>query len=226
MKAIELFELQIERTKNLLDAHKKAYPKGRPASEGELGDLLRMVVVFAVAALDAYLHMRIIERVSEIMDMTKRFPEACVNRICKPVKQDNRERELIEIALKANPQKTLLGKLQRSLTIETFQKPEQIDVAFKMMEISDPWNKIDKQVNLKRGPKRKGRKETARKIVAELVKRRDDIVHEGDFYVYKKHHGNVKKIQRSKVAGQLKKLQRIVESIESITLPPLKKTKE
>lgn len=217
MKAIDLFQSQLTRTIKLLDIHKSSYPKGRPVKEGEAADLLRMVVVFAVAALDAYMHIRIVECVSRIMNKYKRLPEKCVNLICGKFKQAEQGRELIKIALKRSPGKALLGMLRRDLAFETLQKPEQINSAFEMMEISDPWNRIAKLVNLKRGPKRKGRKESARKCILELVRRRDDIVHEGDVYIGRKHHGKVKEIQRSEVKNNLTKLQRIVEAIEKIS---------
>ena len=216
MKAIELFELQIRRIDSLVGIHKTSFPKGRPNSEGGAGDLLRMVIVFAVAALDAYIHMRVIECVSKIMDRYKRLPEQCANFVVKLFKDEDRARELIKIALKSDPKRTLLGALQRSLVVQTFQKPDQISLAFKMMEITEPWQKIDRSINVRTGPKRKGRKESSRIFISKLVRRRDDIVHEGDFYISNRSQGKVKKIQRSEVIVQLKKLQRIVESIEKM----------
>ena len=86
-----------------------------------------------------------------------------------------------------------------------------------MMEISDPWQKIDRSINVRTGPKRKGRKESSRIFISKLVQRRDDIVHEGDFYISNRSQGKVKKVHRYEVIVQLRKLQRIVEIIEKIS---------
>jgi hypothetical protein len=217
VNAIELFEQSFSRAEALLHVHKNAYPKGRPTAQGEAADLLRAIIVFEVAALDSYIHKRIMEKVKNIIKSKRRLPHACIPLVTRSQKQNEIPQDLIGIALSKKPENEILKRLRRGLYLQTFQKPDKIDEAFKMMELKSPWAQINKLVRPKRGPKKKGRKQDSRKFIADLVERRDDIVHEGDVYVGKKFHGKLKKISRTEVANGLQSLKRIVEAMEKIT---------
>ena len=85
------------------------------------------------------------------------------------------------------------------------------------MDIKNPWKRINQLMKPKRGRKKRGRLPDSKKLVLELVERRNDIVHEGDMYLGKKYHAKLKSISRDFVSYRLKKLRRIVESIHTIT---------
>lgn len=156
MKAIELFELNIKRVSALLDVHKRTYPKGRPVAEGEAADLLRAVIVFEIAALDAYVHKKVMEVVTKIIQDKKRIPEKCVDLITKQFKESDRSRHLLNIAIHDRPERQILKLFEKSLSLQTFQKPEQIQNAFEMMEIKEGWGQIKRSMQPKKGRRKKG----------------------------------------------------------------------
>lgn len=217
MKAIELFQLNIQRVDRLLDVHRRSYPRGRPASDGEADDLLRSAVVFAVSALDAYLHMRVTQVVDEIIFKKKHVPESCSHQLESRYKEGDRTRELLKIAIASNPRKDIVRLLEKSLSVVTFQKPEQIERALKFMEVTNPWRTLDKSLISNRGRKRKGKKQSCKTFLGDLSRRRDDIVHEGDVYISKKYHGKLKPITRTSVIGSVTKLKKLVVGIEKIS---------
>jgi hypothetical protein len=217
MKAIEIFEKNINRSLDLLEVHKQAYRRGRPVSGGESDDLLRSSMVFGMAALDSYFRKRTMEVVLNIITKEKRIPEPCVELITKTIKKDNALRTLINIALQDRPHKIIMRLFERSLAKKTFQKPDDINEAFEMMNLVDGWKDINKAVNIKPGPKRKGRKPDTKKIILDIAQRRDAIVHEGDLYLSDKHHGKVKIITRTEVENGLRMLKRIIEAAEKIS---------
>jgi hypothetical protein len=216
MNAIELFTINVQRAEDLLKVHKMSFPRGRPVSTGEPADLLRAIVVFEVAALDSYIHKKIVDVVDGILNREKRLPDRCVSHITRSIKQNELSRELMKLALHTKPMREILKRLEKSLAVQTFQKPEQIEEAFQMMEIRDPWTKIDQLVKPRRGRKKKGRKPQSRLFISKIAERRNAIVHEGDIYLGKKYHGKPRPIARSDVERGSDKLKRIVEAIENI----------
>lgn len=217
MKAIQLFEVNIQRSEELLGLHKKIFPVGRPVSKGPPAELLRAVVVFVVAALDAYIHKRITEVVASILHFKKRVPEKCVERISKRFKEKDGYREILNLALQKDPKNRILHFLEESLAPLTFQKPEQIQTALDMMEVENPWKQINRFLQPTRGRKKKGRRPEAKTFLLSLVARRDDIVHKNDMYIGKKYHGKIKPITRKEVTYSLNRLRQVVFAIEKIS---------
>lgn len=217
MKAIELFQLNIQRAEKLLDIHKKAHAKGRPTSGDEADDLLRAVVVFSISALDAYLHMRVAQVVNEIIYKKKRIPEKSIGYIEKTIKEEDRSRELLKIAISLHPNQKIIQLLKKSLAVVTFQKSEQIQKAFAIMDVKNPWKRLDKFLIPKKGRRKKGKRQSCRTFFDEISNRRDDIVHEGDVYISPKYHGKLKVIRRTWVNDSVEKLKRIIIGIEEIS---------
>lgn len=217
MKAIEQFTINIQRAEELLNFHKTNYPKGRPVSKGVPADLLRAVVVFTVAALDAYMGKRIIEVVSKTIIQHHKISDKCVSRITKKLKDVDTARVLVNIAIQSKPDRKIISLLQESLQSETFQKPDQLEGAFQMMGIKDGWTKIKSLTSRGRGPRRMGRRPDVKKAIQGLGERRDDIVHESDMYFSDKHQGKLKPISRTKIGTELKTLKRVVLAIDKIS---------
>lgn len=220
MKAIELFQVNIQRATELLDIHKKSFPRGRPASTGPAADLLRATIVFGLAALDAYVHKRIIEVVKKILQQKNKVPEKCVAFVVRSLKEKEdmgKYRAVLNLAVQKDPSAKILGLLESSLSIRTFQKPEQIKLAFEMMDIKDGWKQINKLVKLKRGRKKRGRSPDTMKFLLELANRRDAIVHKSDMYTSTKYHGKIKLISRRVVKESLHKLHRIILATDKIS---------
>ena len=215
MRAIELFEINIQRSEKLLKLHKDFYPLGRPASEDAPAELLRAVIVFMVAAMDAYISKRTIEVLRKFIYHKGKVPEKCTSLITKKYKEKDGYRELLNIAVQKNSGTKIIHKVEESIQFMTFQKPDQVEIVFSMGEVADPWNKVDKLVN--KGSRKKGRKQNVVRFLQALTKRRDEIVHNNDMYMSNKHHGKIKSISRKQVEEDLKKLRKIVFSIEQIS---------
>lgn len=209
MKAIDLFEINIQRAEKLLKIHESAHAKGRPPSTGESDDILRAVVVFAVSALDAYFHMRITEVVRKIIYKNKRIPHKSVSYIEKNFPQEKRVAELLKIAIGNRPHQDIIKLLEKSLSGLTFQKPEQLEKGFGIMDINDPWKKLNHRLKLKGG--------TPKAFLIGVSNRRDDIVHEGDVYISPKYHGKLRKINRTWTRDCLKKMRELVGIIEIVS---------
>jgi hypothetical protein len=217
MKAIELFEVNIQRSEALLKLHKDSFPIGRPISEGPPADLLRAIIVFEIAALDAYVHKRIIEVLKRFMFIKKVIPEKSISVITKKFKDRDGYREILNLAIQKNPENKILHLAEDSLSFMTFQKPNDIILLFDLINIKNAWKEIDKFLIPSVGRKKKGRKQEAKGILLSLSLRRDEIVHKNDMYVSNKYHGKIKPIGRKEVADSLGRLRRIVFAIEKIS---------
>lgn len=218
MKAIEIFNKNIERCEALVDIHRATQQRGRQPSHGELADILRAVVIFEVAAIDSYFHHKILEKVEEIIEKGSRLSEKCVNRIAKNFRKENLAVELLAIAFDENRKQKILELLKNVLKNETFQKPEKISEALEMMGTKNPWSKINKRTSRGRGRTRLGRFRDSRKFIKELAEKRDNITHEGDFYPQgRRYHGRLRPIKRSKVEGTVERLKSFIQAIEAIT---------
>jgi len=216
MRAIDFFELNIRRSEGLLQIHRRSYSRGRPSSTQEAQDVLRAVIVFSVSAFDSYLHMRVTEVVRKIMYKHRRVPEKAVSYITKSIKDDDLSRQLLNLSLSIQPEKRISHLLEKSLSGTTFQKPQQVEIALRLMEIKEPWRKIDA---LSRYRRRSGRQagQTSRTFLTIISNRRDDIVHEGDVYVSNRYHGKMRTIGRKYTADSLKRFRKIVSSIEKVS---------
>lgn len=219
MKAIEQFKINIQRAKELLVIHKASYPRGRPVAKGPAADLLRAVIVFSVAALDAYISKRIIEVVSQRMQKDRKISDKCVDYIIGNYKDKDANRILVSIAIQEKPYKKILNLFAIGIQRKTFQKPKELEDAFRMMDINvtEMWQKINKKIKPIKGPKRRGRRPLAEGILSNLAKRRDSIVHECDMYFGKKHNSKLKPISRATVARDVNSLDRIIIAIDLIS---------
>lgn len=226
MKAIDLFEKTIGRSKEMLKTHEGAYKTGRPEREGVAADLLRSIVVFSVASFDAYLHKKVVEVVGKIIGSEKRVPEKVINVIISQIKKQNGDekdltrvsRGLLEIAINKDPITRIKQLFEKGNSGKTFQKAEHVITVCRMMEIEDIWKKINTKISSsKKGPKTKGRKPDYSVFLDKFTERRDAIVHETDTYSSKKYHGDLRKITRTEVRDGIKKLEKIASAIEKIS---------
>jgi hypothetical protein len=219
MEAIKQFNINIGRASELLEIHKKNYPKGRPESKGPPSDLLRAVIVFAVAALDAYIGKRIIEVVGKNIINNQKVSDKCLDYIFDANnKPKDVGRILVNIAINKKPDKVILNRIAKSIKQKTFQKTEELDEAFKIMGIEkDAWSKINNLIHSKRGRRQRGRRRSAENIINNLAKRRNAIVHESDMYLNNKHHGKIRPISRKPVEKDIELLKRIVNAIEDVS---------
>jgi hypothetical protein len=217
MKAIEIFTIGNNRAKNLLLLHKEKAPQGRPQREGIGADLLRSAYVMSLSSLDTYLHVKTAQSVRKYIFHNKRVPVPVADQIAKYLGDKMPVTKLLEIALSTKPSEKIISILENCLSVKTLQKPGQIKSVFEMMQIGDPWQKIDKNLSIKKR-KIRGKRPSAKTFLQQVSDRRDDIVHSGDIYTKKKFHGKMRIITRRETQECLSRIEQIVYAIEKIVI--------
>ena len=141
-------------------------------------------MVFVVAAFDAYVHQKVLER------LESGFPNPYPERLVELAKELERENPSViyDTAHAADPKKHLVGLVDAALHRKTFQHPGAVEDAFELIGVDDIWSRVASRVQ-----KDEGR---LRANIAKFIKRRDQIVHESDF---DNSAGRVRSIQRWEV---------------------------
>lgn len=139
-------------------------------------DLRRLSVVMAVAALDAYMHRLVVTRAFEhdalpggLAGLTVTFEQllAEADDAVEARRQGRQARPRVRV------KRVLRDRLQR----ETFQNADDVSRALGMAGKSGQWDAIAKAMS---GPTR-GDPKALKLQLNEFVKRRNAIVHEGDY---------------------------------------------
>lgn len=163
----------LERARSLLDASRRTSSPHLTASTR--GDIRRLSVVMAVAALDTYLHRLIVDRAYTHREL----PGALA-------KLDVAFRELLEkadeagVAARSEPHESrprvgVKRQLRDRLLRETFQRYEDVARALGMAGHSRKWDAIGQSMKPALTPKQ------IRTRLNSIVMRRNQIVHEGDY---------------------------------------------
>lgn len=157
--------------------------------------------MFAVSAFDAYVHQKLIER------LDASFPNPYPEELIEVAKGLFREKPgiLFDTALAPDPKRELLASFDAEIHRRTFQHPGAVQDAFRMMGVNDIWTEVAEEIDYK--------EDRLRKDVAQLIKRRDQIVHEADFDA---DANRARSIQRWYVEWCLDFFQEIVTAIESV----------
>lgn len=137
-------------------------------------DLRRMALVMAVTAIDSYMHVLILRRIATVRrsaDLPKalallELPFSEIARLADASIEAQRENRA------SRPWVQVKASLQKRLLKETYQSFDQVGKALAIAGVDRPWSKIV----VKLGETRDENKEWLNK----LVKRRNQIVHEGD----------------------------------------------
>lgn len=217
MKAIELFNKNMERCNSLIELHRAAIPKGRQVAHGEPADILRAGVVLCVAALDSYFRKRTVEVVENNVNSHQKVSQKCADIIASQFPKETRNYNLLSFLASQKPHKELAKLVKRSIAQSTFQNPEELTRALDIMGIDKPWVKINRMMSRGRGRGRRGRFYDCRRFIRDFVKRRNDIVHESDMYLSKRSHSKLKPITRSFVQKAINKMENFIELVEQVT---------
>lgn len=152
--------------------------RGRLAPEHE--DLLwlpRSAVVAAISALDAYIHAVLYDRVPNALradPLPAPLADAMASII--PIKNGNGFREALPIILRADVDVQLANRLRtQTLAFLSFQAPEKVQAAYEMIGYPGIFGAVSA---LWPGPN--SAEEDLRRTLANYVKRRNQIAHEGD----------------------------------------------
>ena len=212
MNAITNFSKTIERAENLLSLHRQAYKRGRPPTDWTV-DVLRSAVVFAVAALDAYMHDKIVETIPLIIKHgTQGIPGKFVDILKEQVKYEG----LLSIMFRSRPQDHLVTAIRKSYEKRTLQDPADIENAIKIIGVDDLWFSMSVQLKKRKGKSRKINKSGAKIFLEKYVLRRHHIVHEGDRYTSKIHKDKLRDIKREFVVNCIKDIKAFVKALNKI----------
>ena len=140
-----------------------------------LAETLRSSLVSAISALDRFLHDLITENL--LKTLARREPPRCLTEF--PICVGDTEKVLCRALAarrpggrRTRPRTVLKAVFREALNRQTFQGSRQVEQALRMLGLKKPWTKISEK--LRETP------EGARSRLDEIVRRRNQIVHEGD----------------------------------------------
>lgn len=141
-----------------------------------LSELLRSAIVCGVSAMDRYFHDTILDNALGLL----RRPEADVPRKFREIKLTLADAEAaVSHALRdrasgrqLRPRNTLKARLSDSLHRQTFQSPGEIETAMSMLGLGNVWGHLAQHMT--------GNANAIKTRLSGIVRRRNQIVHEGD----------------------------------------------
>lgn len=216
MRAKDTFLLQVKATSALLAAHKEKFPR-RPSLDPASSHILRAVIVFLIAAVDAYIHKRIVEVVKRRLRYQRTISPSAVKKIASELGGQDSIVNFVNLMLKEKYYEELSKILEEKISDETFQKSKKLQEAFEIMGMDNGWEKVTEHfyaTNRRRGH---GPRPKLDLVLDELADRRDIIVHQGDMHFSKKYDGEFRSISRSKLQKDFQTLFKLLLSIEAIT---------
>lgn len=183
-----------------------------PATKAR-NDLRRMALVMAVTALDTYMHRAVLARVSAGRS-TPAVPRS-LRTLTVPL---GGMLDLAEHTIKARSENKLArplvqvkNVLHRRLLDKTFQSYDEVGEAMAMLGIRRPWEAVGREMG-----------ETAEQIrshLNQIVRRRNQIVHEGDFVrQVRPRRLKLNQIRHQRIKREIDWIESLVDAIQSPTL--------
>lgn len=191
--AKSLFDLNTQGAEQCIRIYDGA--SGLPSSL-DLDWLLRSAIVLAVSAMDAYFHDKTRYRISRF-DLNTLPKQLAVLKI--PLSEVGR---WDKAKRKGN---VLRDWVVEHLAVKPLQSPSAIADALKLVGIQDFWNAIE--------PNNSDRKALLNRL-NELVKRRNQIAHEGDRLQYRSSGKALRPIKRDYVVGEIEFVKELVHKAE------------
>jgi hypothetical protein len=137
MNAFDAFSKTLERAQSLVDIHSAAFPKGRPPKTGEPADVLRAVVVFAVAAVDSYIHDKITENAVRIVVCCSKKGSGFPGHLIDVMKPAITTEKALTLIYRKRPDQEIQKIMRQHLSERTFQDPGKIEGAMRYLGLSD-----------------------------------------------------------------------------------------
>lgn len=138
-------------------------------------ELLRAAIVAAVSALDRYIHDLVVENSWKLLSRAEVSIPTDLKKLELPVLDTKRALERLRSDKKARPGNLIKRAIQEQLHSEfTFQKPDMVEKAMRMLGVSDFWTKVAAEM-----PGQPPKAVVIEKL-REVANRRNQIVHEAD----------------------------------------------
>lgn len=140
-----------------------------------LSELLRATVVTAVSALDRYVHDLVTHHCWSLLSKAEDRIPSELAKLRLPVLATKRALEKLRANKTSKPGLLIRAAVQEVLHRDhTFQKPDAIKQAMRMLGITDFWSKVASQLAGSPTP------EVVKNRLREIVDRRNQVVHEAD----------------------------------------------
>lgn len=142
-----------------------------------LSELLRSAVVATVSALDRYVHDLVLQHSWTLLRRPEESIPTELKKLSLPVLATKHALEKLRSDSNARPGHLVKAALQEHLHRDhTFQRPDDLLKAAKMLGVDDFWNKVVRAM-----PGTPDKQEVIKKL-QDIVKRRNQIVHEADIH--------------------------------------------
>jgi hypothetical protein len=164
----------------------------------DLASLLRAAIVFSVSALDAYYHDKIKYRVGRYK----------INQLPSKLREFPIQLDDINSWTKytSRPSNFIRNVVTRYYAVRPLQKQQDIENALALVEIKSLWSTIE--------PNNVAREQMTAHLW-NLMKRRNQIAHEGDRLQSRKQGKRLRPIDRNYVIGEIAFVKDLVSRIES-----------
>lgn len=139
------------------------------------GDIRRLSIVMAVAALDAYMHRLIVERAYTHQELPAVLAKLDIPFVQLLEQADEAKAAARKKPHNSRPRVAVKRQLRERLLQETFQRYEGVAKALAMSGRSRNWEAIGQELNLPMTP------EEIRARLNDVIMRRNQIVHEADY---------------------------------------------
>jgi len=174
MKAYDAFQQNCLRTKGLLSAYEKL-AGGSGRNHRYCSDVLRSIIAHLASSIDSYFHDKVMESIEIFIrvktankqnpDLPKNLRDLILKEVSLPL--------LIKYAQNNKPVRSIRNRLEKKIFEDTLQHPGSIQAMLDMIELHDFWDMVAAETT-------ELSEQEVKDYLAELVRRRNKIVHEGD----------------------------------------------
>jgi RiboL-PSP-HEPN len=213
----------IKRARDLLAASRAGTQvriRGRriliPAPRGPVrSDMRRLSIVMAVAALDTYMHRLILERAYEHQELPGGLAKLTVQFEQLLAQADEAKEAARADPHNSRPRVAVKRLLRDRLLRETFQSSEEVSRALAMVGQRRVWDAIATNLTTP------APKEEVRARLDEIVMRRNQIVHEGDYRrLERPQNARCNAITRANAEADIDFIADLIDAIHAVVISP------
>ena len=182
-----------------------------------LSELLRASIVAAVSALDRYLHDLVVHHSWKLLSQAEDDVPNELQKISLPVLVTKRALEKLRRSPEARPGGIVRKAIQEHLHRDfTFQKPDSVMRAGKLIGVSDFWRKVADEMPGNQTDKK------VRARLAKIARRRNKIVHEADVHLSsRRKEVSIREISYKTSKGDVAWIRKLVVAIDAVAAAEL-----
>jgi len=203
----QAFDESMKRAQSFLVAYRELHGKRGRVPKAR-ADLLRGVVVFAVAAMDAYVRDTVASNLAKLVASRAKANRDLPEELVKVVDSAMNTKALIKAAYASRPGSHIRSAVEGILAERSFQSARAIEDAFKIIGLDDLTAKVAEECS-------DSKKQLERKI-REIAKRRHQIVHQADLHQDKQHKRKPREIKVGFVEDALKTIDSFVKHMDQV----------